>query len=817
MKNNNLNIILVLLVLFCLQYNTIYAQEKYTLKGKVLSADNRAISYASLYIPNLKNGCNADDAGIFNCTFDVSLDDMLIIISATGYTADTFIYKNSGDFRIILFEKNEELKSVEIVSTTDRMSGMTRINPLDINSITTGTASIESILKTMPGISSNNELTSQYSVRGGNFDENMVYINEIEVYKPQLIRSGQQEGMSAINSDLVSGVRFSAGGFDASFGDRMASVLDITYKKPIKNQGSFNIGLLGAGIHYEGLSKNKKFSYLSGIRYYNKSLVLNSLKTQGEYSPQFMDWQTYMDYELTKKVTISLLNNISNTSYYFVPKELEQAVGSLDNMMKVNIYYNGQEFDRFLTYQTAIGFNYNASENVKLKWTNSFYSTQEYETFDILAQYYISEIDNAYTSSIADSASYIGVGNFQTHARNSLQMKVYSSQLKGQWKLGMGDLKFGIETQQSSIADNLREWKMVDSANYSVPNNDNNIQLYNARIADKKIFLNKSSTYSLYVLPWAWGRTEYTANIGGRLSWFSYSRELIASPRFILTIKPGWRRDYLFRAALGMYIQPPAYKELRYPDGQLNPFIVSQKSKHFLFGFDHSFIAWGRPFRMSIEGYYKNYTDLIPYKIDNVRIIYAGENNAKGYVAGIDTRINGEFIPGTESWLSLTLLQTEEDINNDSYVSPEGVTIYPGYYPRPTDQLMNLGLFFQDYLPGDPSYRMLLSLMFGSSLPYSFPDNERYDLQRRMPPYRRVDIGAFKTFRDLENGIGKKKDAHLRHISLGLEIFNLFDIQNTISYLWLRAISTEESSLNAFSVPQYLTRRRINLKLVVKF
>jgi len=806
----------------------INAQDYFTLSGKINNQNGIAISEINLKIIELDNiGVSTDNSGKYKIKLPANKEFTIVF---THIQYEEMIIKITGkpDENIVNnFTLKEKINSIPIVNVevkTERQTNLQRIDPKIIQIIPDVAGGIEASLKAFPGVAKNNELSSQYSVRGGNFDENLVYVNDIEVYRPFLIRSGQQEGLSFVNPDMVSSIQFSAGGFDAKYGDKIASVLDIKYKKPTKYASTVSASLLGGSLSFEGCSKNHRYTHISGFRYKSSQYVLNSLDTKGEYKPSFTDFQTYLTYDITEKFEITFLGNYAMNSFHFVPQTRETSFGTIDEALKLKIYFDGQERDKNSTLFGAFSTNYKFNDNLKISFTGSAYSASEQENFDIMGQYFLNELDKEMGSNnLGDSLMNIGVGTFLNHARNKLNASVINFQHRGTFKNNNSTILWGTNIQNEIISDKIHEWEMLDSAGYSLPYTDT---LYSdsSRQIGMYSFISSNNYMSTYRITAFIQKTntieidsnEYSFTIGIRENYWTFTNQLLISPRASLSIKPNWEQDFLFRFSTGYYYQPPFYRELRDLNGQINNNIVAQKSIHFVLGTDYIFYAWNRPFKFITELYYKNFTKLIPYQIDNVRIRYLAKNNAKGYATGIDFKVNGEFVPGVESWASLSVMKTMENLSDDFYYKNENNTplkIEPGYIPRPTDQLVNFGLFFQDYLPRNPSYKMQLSLLFGSGLPFGPPKSERYQATFRMPPYRRVDIGFSKLLKSEEHDLPKGNPfRHFKSIWVALEIFNLLDINNTISYQWVTDVRDHQ-----YAVPNYLSSRRLNLKLIAKF
>ncbi|AHW61283.1 Outer membrane receptor proteins, mostly Fe transport [Draconibacterium orientale] len=778
-----------------------------TLKGVINDQDGVPIDMVNVVLkeyPTLGTTTNANGEFLLRIP---ARKQLTIIFSSLGYqTFQDSVYANREETvikQITMPEINLEL--AEIIVKEQRRNGgsIVSLDPKIINSISSASGGIEAGLKTLPGVSSNNELSSQYTVRGGNFDENLVYVNDVEVYRPFLIRAGQQEGLSFINSDMVSTIDFSAGGFNAKYGDKMSSVLDIKYRRPSDFSGSASVSMLGATAHFEDVALKGKLSHISGIRYKTNRYILGSLDEQGEYDPRFLDFQTYITYQFNEKFDLSFLGNVAQNQYNFIPQTRETTFGTWQNPLNTKIYFDGQEQDDFQTYLGAITANYHPNANLNLKFIASAYHAQEKETYDIQGQYYLNQLErNLGSEEFGDSTLNLGVGTFINHARNSLDATVYSFSHKGAFNSEKHLVNWGIKFQHEKINDELNEWIYRDSAGYSIPYSDSEVKLFYTLNAKNKISSNRITGYiqDSWSVPTANGDLYLTGGV--RFNFWDFNSELLVSPRATLNYFPEWEKKMSFRLSAGWYHQSPFFKELKQSDGYINYDSKAQRSFQVVGGTDLLFTAWDRPFRFTSEAYYKHMNRLIPYQIDNVRIRYLAEEEATGYATGVDFKINGEFVSGLQSWASLSFLQTEEDIKGDGH----------GMIPRPTDQWMNFSLFFQDYLPGNPTYKMQLSGFYGARLPTGPPNGERYQDVFRMPPYRRIDLGLSKVFISRANRSGSPFFRHITDLSLSLEVFNLLDINNTISYFWVSSIYGDQ-----YAVPNYLTSRKFNLKLTVKF
>jgi hypothetical protein len=796
------------------------AQSEAYVQGYVHNAGGKALPSVSVSIEKINSGTISNDSGFYRIKIP-SNKQITINYSCIGYQAmRKNIRLHPGETlrqNIELSQNIQGIGEVSVISEQERASSLSRINMKDFGLIPNPSGNFEALIKTQPGVSSSNELSSQYSVRGGNFDENLVYVNEIEIARPFLIRSGQQEGLSFINPDMVSSVRFSAGGFEARYGDKMSSVLDVSYRKPKEYQYIANASLLGGGATVEGISKNSKLSYIGGVRYKTSQYLLSSLDTKGEYQPAFVDIQSLIAYQPTKKLEISFLGNFAQNKYEFIPQTRSTNFGTIQQVYNLTIYYEGKEIDRYNSALGALTINFRPIDNLSLRIISSASSSYEQETFDIAGYYEINELDNTSGSSTyGDSLLNIGVGSMLNHARNYLWVNSWNLSHIGTYITRDHTLRWSLEWKHDKIKDKLNEWTYIDSAGYSIPYSSSSIQLNDFAYARNNLSYQRISGYLQDTYQFGSDKYTFYLNGGLRLNFWDYSKQWLISPRFRLSIKPESKRDIMIYLASGVYYQPPFYKEMRDFEGNLNPDIKAQQSIHFVIGSDYNLKLWDRPFKLTSEIYYKLLRHLIPYKIDNVRIRYTAQNNAKGYSKGIDLKLNGEFVQGIESWASLSLLKTEENQTNDYYLDKDGKRIEPGYYPRPTDQRVTFSLFFQDYLPNNPTFQMHMNLVYGSPLQISPPRSNRFDQTFPMGPYRRVDIGFSKIIKDQQKNITTKLRP-LKELVISLEVFNLLNIYNKASYLWIQTISNQEGIPNEFAVPNYLTTRRLNIKVAMKF
>lgn len=834
---------LTLLIIIAFLATQVYSQQTATITGKVTDDKNLPLELVSIRVVETGGGTTSTATGNFNLSVPAGRP-LTLVFSFIGFTSERISANlkpgETKQLNIVLTESPTMIQGPVVEDRQIRTTTLTRIDPRIAVTIPSISGSVESLIKTLPGVSSSNELSSQYSVRGGNFDENLVYVNDIEIYRPFLIRSGQQEGLSFLNSDLVSGILFSAGGFDARYGDKMSSVLDIQYKKPRAFAGSFSGSLLGTSGHIEGISKNSRFTYLAGVRYKSNQYILQAMETKGEYKPSFTDVQSYLSWEPAPIFEIAFLGNYARNNYEVIPEDRETAFGTINEAYKFRVYFEGQEVDRFENYMGALSLAFKPHKNYNLKLIGSAFRSLEGETFDILGQYWIGRLDsNIGGGEYAEVIETTGVGSYLNHARNYLDATVYSLEHRGTHISDHSSWHWGIRYQREMIDDRLNEWVLIDSAGYSIPHPGDIPGLINPNPA---FFLNSavrtnvelgSNRYTAFIQnTWALdGASNRTHLITGiRANYWDLNEQMLVSPRLTFSFRPDWKKDILFRFSTGIYHQPPFYRELRNMQGTLNYNLKAQTSIHFVAAGDYNFVAWDRPFKFVTEVYYKHLENLVPYEIDNVRIRYHARNNAKGFAQGVDFKINGEFVAGIDSWASLSIMRTMEDIKDDFYYKyynalgkevragavneiADSVRFEPGYLRRPTDQLVNFSLFFQDYLPRNPTYKMHLNLLFGTNLPFGAPNSPKYKHTGKMPPYRRVDIGFSKEIIGQESRLQKGNPLHhLKSLWISLEVFNLLQVSNTVSYIWITDVRNRP-----YAVPNYLTPRQLNFKLQATF
>lgn len=799
-----------------------------TIRGVVLDDQNTPIPGVSISYDN--EGTTTNNNGFY--AIDIpSGKDVILNFTYVGFKKITQPFNLSinadVEFNPILKTDIEQLGTIIITATTrQRVEGVTTLSPETIRRVPGANAGVENLLKSLPGVSNNNELSTQYSVRGGNFDENLVYVNEIEVYRPFLVRSGQQEGLSFVNSDLVQNVAFSAGGFQAKYGDKLSSVLDITYRRPTDFGASVDASLLGGSISGEGISKDGRFTALAGVRYRDNSLLVNAKQTETNFRPRFFDAQTFLTYKFSNKFQLDFLGNIAVNRYDYEPLTRQTKFGTVLQPLALVVAYEGQEEDQYETYFGALKGTYKLNEHTTLKILGSAYHTQEQEHFDIFADYRLGEPNNNIGDENFGEVEFTqGIGSQLTHARNDLDALFINIEHKGTYIKDNDQLDWGIKYTREDIRDRLEEYEVIDSAGFSIrpPIEDFiNQQPYEPFTAALEPFTNirarnnvqidRLSAYGQYSKRLDWGEREVWLNAGVRAQQWTVSgqgiesvTQTVVSPRAQFSLKPSGESDMIFRLSGGLYAQPPLYRELRDSLGQVRPNVKAQKSFHIVAGHDWSFNMWERPFKLVSEAYYKGLSDVNPYTLENVRIRYRATNNAVARAYGIDTRLNGEFVPGTESWISLGVLRTEENIDDQ------------GYIPRPTDQRLKVAFLFQDYAPQIPNLKLYINMVYQTGLPGgspSYADPYVFSELPRLPDYFRADAGINYVFTDASRPYPKGHWLHsFKELTTGFEIYNIFDRQNSITNTFVRDASTRQQ----FAIPNFLTPRVFNVRVSAKF
>lgn len=777
------------------------------ISGTVTNFENMPVDFVRVSIQGTATADFTNREGKYQITIPAT-DTITVEFSSVGYQKVERKISATSNRTLNVMLRENILDEVTVTGTKAQTTTATDITIGNTNLLTdVSGGSVEAIIATQAGVSSTNELSSQYSVRGGNYDENIVYVNGIEVYRPLLIRSGQQEGLSFINPNMTESVKFSTGGYEASYGDKMSSVLDITYKKPAQFEASVAGSLLGANA-YIG-SSSKHFTQVTGFRYKTTKSLLGTMDTDAEYEPEFMDAQTYMTLKLSSKWEVNFLGNISSNVFKFTPKSRETSFGPLNDVKNFRVYFDGWEHDKFLTYFGALSLKGKLSENLEVGITGSAFASREYERYDISGEYKLTDA-NLESENAGDNGNLLGIGSYMEHARNKLNADVKNIGHTGSFKFGSHRLKWGFTLQKEDIDNKIREWTVRDSAGYSLPNLDNIVSVYSNLRADDKISSTRYSGYIQDTYQFTAGEHVLYLNAGVRASHWSFNDEFIISPRASLAFIPDGTNVTL-RFATGIYYQSPFYKEYQKVETTnnnsvvvLNKDIKSQKSVHFVLGSDYRFNAVDRPFKFTSELYYKKLSDLVPYIVDNVKIRYLGENVGKGYAMGLDLSLFGQFVEGVDSWISFSLMKTQQEVN--------GVKA-----PLPTDQRYNISLFFQDYLPGSKRLTMNLKAHLSDGLPHVGPNSgyisDKY-FRFRAPAYKRVDLGLAWLLLGEDFSIRNRNSflGSFKNIWLGADIFNLFDMNNTNSYYWVTTVLD-----NQYAVPNYLTGRQFNVKIVADF
>lgn len=773
-----------------------YAQS-FTLSGTVVDEDNNPIELATVSCAEQGKVAMSNLKGEFEIKLN-SADSVVVKFSMVGYNSRKRTFKNpKGKLKVSITLPS--MAALGEIVVTEKRRQTTGTERLDIKNIkgtpTTSGNAVEELIQQQAGVSTHNELSSQYNVRGGSFDENAVYINNVEIYRPLLIRSGQQEGLSIINADMVESIGFSTGGFEAKYGDKMSSVLDIQYRRPTKFEANAQASLLGANA-FIGFG-NKKFSMSHGIRYKTNKYLLGSLETKGEYRPNFLDYQTYMTYSPNERWNFEFIGNISENHYNFKPENRETSFGTMEDVKSFKVYFDGQEKDIFRTLFGTFSIKRKFGQNTSVALIGSAFHTKEQETYDIQGQYWLDD---------TQTQEQLGVGTYMEHARNYLSADVQSYKLIGTHKTKSHNFEMGLTYKQERIKENSREYEMRDSSGYSIPHSPTRLDLIYNMTSQNRIKTNRIEGYFMDTYRFGSGKekeTRYTLNYGVRFSNWSYNKETTVSPRASLAIIPAFNQNMTFRFATGLYYQAPFYKELkdtvttnRNTTVNLNKKIKSQKSIHFVAAFDYKFKMNQQPYKFTAEAYYKALSNLIPYNINNVKVTYYGENMSSGYAAGLDLKLYGEFVPGTDSWVTFSLMSTRQKLNGQ-------------WIPMPTDQRWGINLHFTDYFPGTEKWKMTLKLAFADGLPFGAPHRGIEYQDFRAPAYKRADVGM--SYRAYDNE-GKKKNSIFKNIWLGVDCLNLFGISNVNSYYWVTDVTNQQ-----YAVPNYLTGRQINAKVLLEF
>ncbi len=812
--------------------------------GKVIDEQGHPIEMANVVVPDLLVGYTTNSRGYYELPL-LSDSTWTIHFSFVGYEQKQVTVRlKKGEKRkldMVLPSTATMLPDAVISDRGTEASSLTRLDAKQATMLPTMGGGVETLIKTLPGVVSNNELSSQYRVRGGNFDENLIYVNGIEIYRPFLVGSGQQEGLSFVNSQLVNNIEFSAGGFAAEYGDKMSSVLDVTYKTPKETAGSLTLSLLGAEAHVEGTTKNEKFSYLVGARYKNTALALGMMNTKGNYKPNFSDAQALFNYNFTEKWSLSILGYFSENRYMLIPQTAKINFGSIEIPLQLNVNFDGQEIDDYTTGLGALTLSYKPNKDLNLKWIASAYSAYETESFDIREQYFFGIRNSSFGSDeFGEVIENHEVGTLTKHARNGFYAQVYNLDHKGLYAFDNNLLKWGLRFQHQDIDDVVDEWQMMDSAGYSLPHVPDVIGGYPDVLPEIGMdFVHKSHNLlsvnnvdgfvqNSWTIPYA-DKGEFVITGGLRANYWGYNNKVCVSPRAGVAYKPeNDQNEMVYRLSGGVYNQTPFYREIRNRNGSLFKDAKAQQSYQIVAGNDFKFRAFKRPFILTSEVYFKYFTHVIPYDIDNVRIRYYADQSARAFATGFDFKVNGEFVKGVDSWASLSIMQTKEDIRGDYYlVDVEGKrlpfynhtdaqvadTVALGWHYRPSNQLVNFSLFFQDYIPSAPTWRVNMTLIFGMGLPISDNNSDFYSTSRRYPAFRRVDIGFSKQLISEASSFSKGNPLrYVRNMYVSVDVFNLLDIPNVITYTWVKYIDN-----NYYGAPNYLTPRYVNVKLVMDF
>jgi len=831
-----------ILVSFLLSFISImgFGQNKMaTVSGVLLDENENPLSNSSIVILGRNAGIVSSDSGTF--TLQVAAQKPIaLIFSHTGYVSQQKnFYLSPGETETITIRlkmSGEVLQEIVITDERERTeNSLVKINPKNAITLPSTTGGVEALIKVLVG--SNNELTSQYNVRGGNYDENLIYINDFEVYRPYLVSSGQQEGLSLINPELTRNVNFYTGGFQAKYGDKMSSVLDIQYKKPIGFGGSAYVSLLEQGLQLEGAAKKGKVTWLAAVRNKNNRNLLSNQPTQGAYIPSASDAQAYITYQLNKKWQLELLGIFSTSKFSFFPESVKKTSSVFSPLytanLGVDIYFEGQERDQYNTSLLGASLVHTPTQKLKLKWMLSRFKDNEKENFDIAGAYVFGDrdFDNS-SGTFGEIVNPLGAGYYQNYARNELDIEVWNAGLKGSYTQGKHFVQWGNSIEQTNIKDKLRQWEYQDSAGYSLPYNTSALSLFNAQNSTADLSIQKYSGYLQDNIHLSKTKNEVILQVGARYNYNSLNKEFLLSPRVQASWKPQWKKDVIFKTSAGFYHQPPFYRELRKNDGTLNTAIKAQKSTQFVAGMDYNFKGPGsRPFRLTTEAYYKHMTDVVPYDIDNVKIRYLGTNNAKAYATGLEMRLFGELVDDAQSWLSVGLMRTRENLDNDFYnqyknaageiitpgttdqVPADSIQTAVGWLRRPSDRLITVGLFLEDYLATNKNFKVHLNLLYGSNMSYNLPNSVRYRNGLIVEPYMRVDIG----FSALLLSEKSQRRSHnpfrgFDNIWASMEVFNLIDRANIISYQIIKDFAN-----NSFAIPNRLTPRLINFKLLARF
>jgi hypothetical protein len=816
------------------------AQKKIaTVSGVVLDENDKPLAKVSVIILGKATGTTTNDSGAFSIKAPAN-KALAIVFTYTGYSdVQKSFYLSDGENETTTITMQRGGKTLDAIVVTDdalrKEAGLVRLNPKNAITLPSTVGGIEGLIKTLVG--SNNELTSQFSVRGGNYDENLMYINDFEIFRPYLVRSGQQEGLSFINAELAKNVSFYNGGFQAKYGDKMSSVLDIQYKKPKAFGGSAYVSLLEQGFHFEGSNNKQSITYLIGVRNKSNRNLLSSQETVGSYIPSSSDVQTFITYKVSQKLQFELLTNFSGTKFTFFPQSAQKTTSVFSPLFTANlgldINFEGQERDGYSTNLVGVSALHNPTKKIKLKWMLSRFSNRENENFDIAASYLFGDRDfDRSSSTFGQITNPLGAGFYQNYGRNSLDITVYNATLKGSIDNKKHFIQFGNSIEQTDITDKLNEFEYQDSAGYSLPYRPPNFNLFKTYKSVAKLSIQKFSGYVQDNIRLGSTSRDVTLQAGIRYNYNTQSKQFLISPRMQISVKPQWKKDVVLKLAAGAYHQPPFYRELRKYDGTLNTDVQAQKSYQVVAGMDYNFAGLGgRPFRLVTEAYYKSLSDVVVYDVDNVRIRYVANNNAKAYATGIEARLFGELVKDAESWLSIGFMRTRENLNNDFYYQyknaageiingqtldqtpVDSIKNNVGWLRRPTDRFLTVGLYLEDYLPTNKNFKVHVSTIYGTNMPYNIPNSVRWRNALTIDPYIRVDIGfAAQLLTEKSSRRSHSPFKNFNNIWASFEVFNLIDKANTISYQLVKDFSN-----TTYSIPNRLTPRLVNFKVVGRF
>ncbi len=818
----NRSVIIFLLLLFTAGYAAHAQQGTATITGVVRDEAGKPLELVVVAVTGTALGTQTDVRGQYQLTVPAGASLQIVFSASVSNRVFRSVSPQTGQsirMDVTIRKQYMELEEATIREESRRgEAGNIYLDVAQSQYMANPVGGVEGMIKMFTGY--NNELTSQYTVRGGNYDENLVYVNDFEIYRPFLTRSGQQEGLSFVNADLVSGASFSLGGFQAKYGDKMSSVLDVTYRRPTHFAGSASASLLGATLHLEGASHNEKLTYLVGLRQKSNQYLLQAQPTKGVYNPVFTDFQTLINYRFNEKWEMEVIGNYARNRFSFLPEEQTSSFGMINKAYQLRMFYEGSEIDQFDSRFGGISTTWRPNRKLKLKLLASGFQTDERETYDIHGEYLLGELETDMSKeNFGQTKTYLGTGIIHNFARNYLKINVGNLAHRGSYSAGKHFVHWGLDANVVDIRDQLHEWERRDSAGFTQPYHPDKLDMTHLYSSSSRFNYMRYSGFIQDNFRFN-DSLDLTVSAGIRFIHSTLNGETVISPRVQIAYKPDWERDVVLKLAGGLYAQPPFYREMRDLDGNVNQGLRMQKSAHFLAGTDHN-MKWGRrPLKLTTEVYYKKLWDLVPYEYDNVRIRYFGANNATGYAYGAEVRLYGDLVKDAPSWLSIGWMNTKEDIKNDRIVyqdaaGNDSAGFSPGYIPRPTDQRLMFGMYFQDYLRRNKNFRTHLNLMYATGLPFGPPDKQRYGDTLRLPDYRRVDIGFSALLLD---GSKKERPAYsffrnLNSIWASLEVFNLLGIQNTLSYTWVQ----DQTSGKTFAVPNRLTTRLLNLRIIVKF